>query len=165
MLNNRQWAVLGGMGLGAGLMFLLDPQSGRRRRSLMADKANAWSRDTACAIGKQSRNAKNHARGLVAEVRGAVRREVVDDDVLVERVRSAMGRAVSHPSAIEVSVTDGHVCLTGKVLAAEVPGLLTAVHRVRGVHAVEDCLEVSDVPGDEPSLQPGDGGSREGLPA
>lgn len=36
---DRAMALLAGAGLGAGLMYLLDPQMGRRRRALVRDKA------------------------------------------------------------------------------------------------------------------------------
>ena len=42
------------------------------------------------------------------------------------RVRSALGRVVSHPKAVWVTVVDGNVTLCGEVLAAEYPALLSA---------------------------------------
>jgi len=66
----------------------------------------------------------------------------VPDDTLVQRVRSRMGRAVSHPHAVEVAADGGHVTLRGPVLAGEVKDLISAVERVPGVSAVDDRLEV-----------------------
>jgi hypothetical protein len=146
MLNNRSWALVGGVSLGAVIMYLLDPQTGRRRRAMLGDRAHAWRNDTAAALGKRSRNIKNHARGAVAELRGALRLEVVDDDVLAERVRAALGRAVSRSGAVDVVAADGLVVLSGHVLASELPALLAAVHRVRGVRGVESALDVHEAP-------------------
>jgi hypothetical protein len=59
--------VVSGIGLGAGLMYLLDPDRGGRRRARVRDTlARAISR-TGCAIGNTSRDISNRARGLAAE--------------------------------------------------------------------------------------------------
>ena len=63
------------------------------------------------------------------------------DDKLVERVRSKMGRYVSHPRAIEVMAQDGCVCLRGPILTHEAKGLLNAVRSVRGVRELDIQLE------------------------
>ena len=63
-----------------------------------------------------ARDLSNRAKGTAAELRSRFRKEVVDDTILQERVRSAIGHAVSHPGAIEVTVSDGRVTLQGSVL-------------------------------------------------
>jgi uncharacterized membrane protein len=65
-------------------------------------------------------------------------------DVLVARVRSKLGRAVSHPSAIEVTAHQGCVTLCGPILAHEVPRLLRTVRAVHGVCEIENQLEVHE---------------------
>ncbi|MGH7572321.1 MAG: SRPBCC family protein, partial [Gemmatimonadota bacterium] len=77
----------------------------------------------------------------------------VADDVLAERVRSKMGRHVSHPGAIEVTARWGRVTLRGPILAHELEDLLSAVASVRGVRDIDDRLEVHRDPGDVPGLQ------------
>jgi osmotically-inducible protein OsmY len=81
---------------------------------------------------------------MIAELRGTLRsgREEVTDEVLGNRVRSQIGRHVSHPRAIEVAAHDGVVTLRGPILANEVDELLTAVLTVRGVRDVDDQLDV-----------------------
>jgi hypothetical protein len=93
--------------------------------------------------------------GVAARLRRPFRQESVDDAVLAERVRAQLGRAVSHPRAIEVEVTDGRVCLRGPVIEGEVPRLLSAVRSVRGVREVVSALEQHEEPGDVPALQGG----------
>jgi hypothetical protein len=80
-------------------------------------------------------------------------REPVSDDIVVHRVRTKMGRVVSHPRAISVSASGGNVTLSGNVLKSEIEALLSCVSKVRGVNGVENRLDVRDEAGSEPSLQ------------
>jgi hypothetical protein len=67
------WMLLVGIGVGAGLMYLLDPERGRTRRKLLGDKLVAWTNDLTDAAGATARDLRNRAKGVVAEARGAVR--------------------------------------------------------------------------------------------
>jgi uncharacterized membrane protein len=136
--------ILGAFSLGAAAMYFLDPGRGPRRRAIVRDKLVHGLRKAEDAAGTTGRDLRNRAEGLAAEVRGRFDREEVDDVVLVERVRAAMGRAVSHPSAILVTATDRQVTLSGPILADEVSGLLARVREVRGVRGVVDQLEVHE---------------------
>lgn len=69
---NKILMVLGGIGLGAGLMYLLDPQGGRGRRSVIRDKAMSAATKTGGAIGSKSRDIANRAHGVITETRSAV---------------------------------------------------------------------------------------------
>ncbi|HET6342246.1 MAG TPA: BON domain-containing protein, partial [Gemmatimonadota bacterium] len=147
-------SVLGGLGLGAGLMYLLDPDRGRRRRALVRDQLSSRIGNSEAFLGKTVRDSANRSRGLVARARSRVTPGGrVTDDVLVERVRSKLGRYVSHPGAIEVDAHRGRVVLRGQILAGESEDLLSAVASVPGVHHVENELEVHERPGDVPALQ------------
>ena len=155
MITSRSW--LGGLGLGAVLMYLMDPDRGRRRRALARDWVVGRTADSERFLEKSTRDTGNRARGVVARMRGRLRAEgPVDDEVLAERVRSVIGRHVSHPGAIEVFARDGRVTLGGPVLAQEANGLLAAARSVRGVRALEDRLELHRDPEGVPALQ-GDG--------
>jgi hypothetical protein len=81
--------------------------------------------------------------------------EPVDDDRLVDRVRSRMGRYVSHPHAIHVSAQNGHVTLDGVVFSTEASRALKAVRATPGVHGVDDRLERHGEDSNHPSLQGG----------
>ena len=150
-----------GFVLGAGVMYLLDPQSGRRRRALTRDKARHLASEAGERSGKRRRDLANRARGLAHTLTGAVRRDRPDDGVLRERVRAELGRHVSSPSAIEVSCEGGTCTLRGRILAAEAEELLAAVGGVRGVEGVVDELERHAEAGDVPDLQ---GAGRGGPP-
>jgi hypothetical protein len=133
-----------GAALGAGLMALLDPARGGRRRALIRDKATHAAHRVGNAAGKTWRDLSHRAAGIAAEVRRIARRERVSDEVLVERVRSKIGHLVSHPASIDVSAKEGEVTLGGPVVQGELDGLLHGVRGVRGVTRLEDHLEVGE---------------------
>jgi hypothetical protein len=62
---NRVIAVLGGIGVGAALMFLYDPRGGRRRRALIRDKAVGLSNDARRSLGKTTRDLGHRAQGMM----------------------------------------------------------------------------------------------------
>jgi len=130
--------LLKGAAMGAGAMYFLDPVQGRRRRLLVRNQFTGLTHRIGNFIDKAIRDAEHRVVGTVSEFRAALTSEKIDDDVLAERVRSKIGRCLSHPRAIEVMARNGRVVLGGPILQHEVPGLLTAVWRVRGVQNVED---------------------------
>jgi uncharacterized membrane protein len=150
--------VLTGAGmaaLGAGLVYFLDPARGRRRRGIVRDKAVGTLNEIRNGMGKTGEYVSNQAYGLVAETRAKLRNEAVTDEQLCARVRSAMGRVVSHPKSIRVVACDGRVTLEGEVLTGEHAALLATVGSVRGVNEVNDQLVVRSGPGRRPDLQGG----------
>jgi uncharacterized membrane protein len=153
MTMNQGLTLLIGVGIGAGLAYLLDSERGHRRRALMRDQGVHLLRTTDGALSKATEDLGNRVQGLMAEAGARARHEAVDDVILVERVRSRIGRAVSHPGAIEVSADGGRVTLRGPVLASEVNGLIGAVRRTRGVTDVENHLAVHQRAGDVSGLQ------------
>ncbi len=58
------FSVLGAAGLGAGLMFLMDPNKGDERRSLLADRAGDAASSAGSAVGSAIEHVAHHARGL-----------------------------------------------------------------------------------------------------
>jgi osmotically-inducible protein OsmY len=142
--------------VGAGLMYFLDPDRGRRRRALLRDQiAHAGNEleGLGDAVASQARHLTNQAGGMVAETRARVMREEVDDVTLTARVRSELGRLVSNPSSIGVSADHGRITLTGPILTREVDSLIDGVESIRGVADVINRLQVHEQPGDVPGLQ------------
>src|SRR3954451_6866138 len=84
------------VGLGAGLMYFLDPDRGRRRRALVRDQLVHALHEIDDAIGVVSRDLDNRSRGALARIRTLAGRRA-GEEVLAERVRSKLGRFVSHP--------------------------------------------------------------------
>lgn len=66
---NKVAAVLTGVGIGAGLMYLFDPDRGNRRRALMRDKAIGLSNDATDTIQGKAKDLRNRAQGYVHEAR------------------------------------------------------------------------------------------------
>jgi hypothetical protein len=137
-------SALAAFATGAAAMYYLDPDLGRRRRALARDKAvkvSHQTRDYAQIKGKQ---AVGHLKGLALGSRTRIDGWVSppSDDRLGERVRAHLGRAVTHPGAIDVGVQGGRAQLTGHVLAHEVNRLIGAVKSTPGVHGVDNMLSV-----------------------
>ncbi|WP_161811138.1 SRPBCC family protein [Steroidobacter agaridevorans] len=82
-------AIAAGIALGAGLMFLLDPRSGRRRRALLTDQMTRGVKSGREFTRKVRTDARNRASGLYRQARSAVRHEATEDE------RPAEGRAES----------------------------------------------------------------------
>jgi len=153
--TNSGLAALCGLGAGAGLMYLFDPIRGRRRRALIRDQAVHAGHLLRRAMGITSRDLSHRAYGVLAESNHLFQHEEVSDEVLQARVRAKIGRSVSHPHAISVTVSDGRVRLSGPVLAREVNRMLAGVSSVRGVKEVENLLTVHSEAEDIPGLQGG----------
>src|SRR6185437_6939960 len=108
-------------------MFMLDPSRGKRRRGLVRDKALAAARGVYRGMGKTARDLEHRAYGLAAETKSKIKHEAIIDDVLIARIRSKLGRLVSHPHEIEVSASGGVARLSGRVHLKEVVELLEGV--------------------------------------
>jgi osmotically-inducible protein OsmY len=146
-------ALLAGAGLGALLMFISDPDRGARRRALVRDKAMHGARVGGRALTATAADLANRTRGVAANAWGSIRREPVDDERLIERVRAALGHVCSHPRAIAVEVIDGEVTLRGDVLASEAGAVFAAARSVRGVGEIVDDLDKYASGAGVPSLQ------------
>jgi hypothetical protein len=160
-MMNKAANVVGAAGVGAALMYFFDPVRGKRRRAKVLDKATRLKRTVSDAAGKTQRDAHNRIVGVIAETEALFRCEKVSDGVLEARVRSKLGRVVSHPHAVKVKVVDGLITLSGPILAHEVLPLCEAVISINGVQNIENLLEIHENGTDVPALQNEKGGFRE----
>ena len=151
----RELVLLSGVGAGAALMYMLDPDRGARRRALVRDKAVSLANKTPDAVNATARDLSNRARGLVSEASTMFRGDEASDEVIVQRVCAAMGRVVSHPHAIRVESNEGRVSLSGNILADEVDDFLSCAGSVRGVREVDNRLTVHEEADGVPDLQGG----------
>ncbi len=144
---------ISGMGLGAGIMYVLDPDRGNRRRAMAQQKLFRLANLAGDALDKGVRDLEHRAEGVAYEAVHLVRRERCSDEVLEQRVRSKLGRVACHPGSIEVRVRDGNVVLTGPVLRGECHEIERAVRHVRAVRNVECHVEEHDSSENIPGLQ------------
>ena len=73
MLGREMALLAAGVGVGALIMYLLDPESGRRRRSVARDQVTSFVTDAERKIEAKARHYTNRARGVVAEAKNAIR--------------------------------------------------------------------------------------------
>lgn len=154
MPHNRV-AMLTGLGVGAGLMYFMDPTAGGTRRARLRDRLVHAGHVAGKAASATRTDVANRASGLASRIRRRREARPVDDRTLTERVRARLGRIVSHPGAIEVSAVHGVITLRGSIQRDEIEALSRAVSRMDGVSDVIDELDVHDEPGHVPALQGG----------
>jgi hypothetical protein len=136
--------LCGGMLAGMGMMYLMDRDAGRRHRALVRDQMTHYRRVAERLFERKGRTLTHRVRGIVLERTKHAHDGVVDDAVLVERIRSHMGHVLSHAETrrIEVAVQDGQVALSGHVVASHVNRVLGHVATVPGVHGLVTKLTV-----------------------
>ena len=139
-------ALVAGVGLGGVLMYFLDPRGGARRRALVRDRAAHALRTGKEEIRQEVKETRNRVSGAVAEARGRLRHEPVDDEQLVARVRADLGHRVDRAGEVEITADRGTVRLRGEVSREELDGVIGSVRRVPGVGRVTDELTVRETP-------------------
>lgn len=142
-----------GLGAGASAMYLLDPNSGRRRRHRLEDSSIHARHAIEHAMQKTRRDFINRSQGFAAQLRSSLRRDIADDRVVAERVRAELGRYCSHPGAISVECHDGNILLTGSILADELRPVMRHIAHVKGVRHVRQNLKVYESSDDISELQ------------
>lgn len=135
--------LLLGLMLGAGLMYLLDPDRGRRRRAMLRDRFVHGAheaeelRDSAAS---SARHYRNKARGRIVEARARMQDARVEDSVLEGRLRAELGRLIQPVGDIRAEVLDGAVRLTGTIDSEQEAQLVRGLKRVPGVRSVSSHL-------------------------
>ncbi|HKO35187.1 MAG TPA: YtxH domain-containing protein [Pyrinomonadaceae bacterium] len=66
---NKKIALIGGLGIGAALMYLLDPDRGRGRRELIREKAEGAANKAGEYAEKMSQDIRDRASEVVAEAK------------------------------------------------------------------------------------------------
>src|SRR5205085_6311750 len=141
---NKGVVLVGGAGLGAALMYIFDPDRGKRRRALIRDRVEAAGNEVSDKVEKMGRDLQNRAYGVVAETKSIFQHDEVTDDLLVDRVRSRLGRIPVHIGAFDITAKDGVVTLRGQILADELPKVLRAARFVRGVKGIDNQFEAHE---------------------
>jgi BON domain len=138
---------------GAGLMYVLDPVQGARRRALANDQLQHASRQMRDASGTVLRDARNRSRGLLATLLSGWRWVDVPDGVLEDRIRAKLGTLVRYARLVQVRSERGNVFLSGVVASDEIARLVRRIRRMAGVAGVENRLELRADPADLPGAQ------------
>jgi hypothetical protein len=151
---NKALVAVGAVGLGAGVMYLADPDAGRRRRARLRDAGVHASHTIGDAAGMTARDVEHRVEGIAARTLDRLIDEPPPGEaVLVARARARLGRLVSHPGAIEITARAGVVTVSGPVFAAEVDRLIAGLAAVRGVTGIVNRLEAHDAADQVPALQ------------
>ena len=116
---------IGALAAGALAMYYLDPQQGAQRRAALRELLASGVRGP--TPGRVSR------RRTVRAYHVTPRADPQSDAELRDRIRARLDRLVSHPGALDVSVDNGVVRLSGDVLVREREGLLLQVQQMAGV--------------------------------
>ena len=74
---NKGVALIGGVGLGATLMYMFDPDRGKRRRALVQDKVIAAGHKAEDLTGKMTRDVRNRIYCFLALLVEALERACV----------------------------------------------------------------------------------------
>lgn len=151
----RRWImqVGGAVGVGAVSTYLFDPDRGPARRAKLRDQAIHLQHEARDGADILSRDVRNRVVGVGAGLRYRFAGGDVDDAVLTERVRSQLGLVSGHAKAIDVSVSDGQIRLSGDVFTEEHDAVVRAVSRVPGVRSVDDQLRMHQHPSGVSNLQ------------
>jgi gas vesicle protein len=148
-------AVVVGAGVGAAVMYFLDPKSGRRRRHVTRDRGTAMIRRPARkakrAASTTATRAQNRASGAVAQAGQAVggrHGEEPNDPMLVDRVETVLFRDKDVPKGdINVNAESGVIYLRGAVSdPALIARLVEQASHVDGVQRVESLLHAPGTP-------------------
>jgi uncharacterized membrane protein len=146
-------ALLYGLGIGAGLMYFLDPDNGVRRKNMVRERAMSLQNRSDEAIEMATRDLRNRTIGFLSEGMTLIGDQDLPDAVLEERIRTQMGRMARHPGGVRVRVENKQAILEGDVLQDEVDGLINGITRMRGITGVRNNTTAHMEAGDIQTLQ------------
>jgi hypothetical protein len=134
--------AVGCCALGAGLMYVIDPHRGRARRAWLMDKTTSMVSRTGKSMYGRGKHLANRAYGAAHKVGSYWHRDSDATGNLNDRIRSELGRAVSHPRLVEaICDSKGNVTLSGCVLESESSSLISQLESIPGVSLVISRLE------------------------
>jgi BON domain len=134
--------------IGAGVAYLFDPQSGRRRRALLRDRGGALFRRSIRRVERAERHAEAELYGLSQKAQHLQEepKEKPDDATLAQKVETEIFRDPAVPKGqINVNAEKGTVVLRGEVGSPEL--IRDLEERTRKVQWVEDVENLLHLPG------------------
>src|SRR5688572_14297010 len=127
--------IMGTLG-SAALMYLMDPEKGNERRATLRDRFTKFMGQATTKTEALIEQISDRAQGMAAETKRKLSTEEVSDEVMVARVRSAMGHVLTNAHEVEVMANQGLITLTGSVPGAETETLISTIKALPGVHGV-----------------------------
>lgn len=149
----RTWLLAIGAAIGAAIMYLFDPEHGDSRRAIVRDKMTSYTNTAREGLGNTIQQIQNRSSGTLAGMQNRLTGATPSDAALASRVQTELGRVVTHPGAVDVTVNGGQVVLRGPILASEVDRAITSARSVPGVTDVVNQLDVHMTPDGVPGLQ------------
>ena len=138
-----------GVGAGAALAYLFDPQRGNARRIRLRDQGAATVRHAARAAGRAYRAISSAAAGkLEAFTTGGTRVPPIDDVTLRDRAETVLFRGRDVPKgSINISAERGILVLRGEVPTPEMAAKLgRKAEGIEGVWSVHNLLHAPGEP-------------------
>jgi osmotically-inducible protein OsmY len=136
--------------VGAGIAYLFDPQSGRRRRAALRDRSFALVRKSFRRLRRAGRHAEAEAYGLAQKAQHLQEepKPMPDDVTLAQKVETMIFRDPNVPKGqINVNAEKGTVVLRGEVDTPElIRDLEERTRKVQGVEDVENLLHLPGTP-------------------
>jgi BON domain len=137
------------VGIAAGLTYFFDPENGKRRRSMVVQRAGGLFRTGVRKGERAGRAVGSQAYGVkqkVAHVRGDEPKDLTDE-TLKSKVETEIFRDAEAPKGkVDVNVVDGVVYLRGELEPELIDDLVNATRKVSGVKDVENLLHTPGTP-------------------
>ena len=154
------FSMLGAGAAGLGVYFF-DSKDGHKRRTRFIKQTKTVVAAAKHEAEKSLKDAQHHFVGGIACLSARLRNEEATDEVIVERVRSRMGRVVAHPHPIKVVSDQGLITLWGPIARHELLPLLYKVKATPGVKDIQNHLTAYDPKEEIPSSHSENGKSGE----
>ena len=137
-------SAVAALAAGVGLMYLLDPNDGARRRNTLLGKVTRCLNETGDFARRTGRHLANRSRGMAHDTRSMFQRggEPADDRTVAERIRARLGHLQQSNADVNVAVIDGRATLTGRCAPDDVEALISTVQSTPGVASIVNLLEV-----------------------
>ncbi|MDQ3439314.1 MAG: BON domain-containing protein, partial [Planctomycetota bacterium] len=138
-------SAVAALATGVGLMYLLDPTDGARRRNILLGKATRFLNETGDFARRTGRHLANRSRGVAHDTQSMFQRggEPADDRTVSERIRARIGHLQQSNVDVNVAVIDGRATLTGRCAPDDVEALISTVQSTPGVASIVNLLTVN----------------------
>ena len=140
---------MAGMAVGAGLMYMMDPEVGSRRRLQAREAAGRYMHRTQDTMRQQAQRLSGRGR-QEDMTRGAEtmtsQQDTMDDIDLREKIRSRLQERIDNADRIEIEVSGGMVTLSGSAKTHEVDRIIDAASTLPNVRSVINRISVQGQP-------------------